>query len=238
MKGVPHSPNQRFLVSLSFNFPPPPSSPLSSDCDTVFYILPSAPLSAPSAPFLLSATHDSLTLSFNLPSEGTPPVLHIIVNFSSPTHFQWKCQGVEDRALGAQLDCTVPRLQADTQYTLAVFALGHAGRGNTSQEVTFTTSESPFTHPTFHFLSLNLSILSILPPLSPPPPPPPPLFLSLTLASLSPCSISGQLPANVGDSCGDISGSHDGPHHTPGSDPSLRALPQTPPEETQLQAKW
>ena len=100
-----------------------------------------APLSAPSTPTLLSSSHDSLTLSFRLPHKGTPPVLHIIVNFSSPHHFQWECRGVEDQALGEELDCTVPRLSSDTEYTLAVFGLGHAGRGNSSQEVSFTTSE-------------------------------------------------------------------------------------------------
>lgn len=100
-----------------------------------------APLSAPSTPTLLSASHDSLTLSFNLPTQGTPPVLHIIINITSPSHMQWECQGVQSRMLGEELDCTVPRLSSATQYTLAVYGLGYAGRGNASHEVTFTTSE-------------------------------------------------------------------------------------------------
>ncbi|CAI8007678.1 Neogenin, partial [Geodia barretti] len=117
-----------------------------------------APLSAPSTPALLSSSHDSLTLSFHLPSEGTPPVLHIIVNFSSPSHFQWECRGVEDRALGDQLDCTVPRLTSDTQYTLAVFGLGHAGRGNTSQEVSFSTTSVDNSLPTWVIVVVTLVI--------------------------------------------------------------------------------
>ena len=135
------------LPSLTLHPPPslPPTFSLTSYHPLFFLPTPSSSssssvrFSAPSTPVLLSSSQDSLTFSLTLPNEGTPPILHLIVNFTSPNHFQWSCIGA--RSLGEELPCTVPRLSPNTAYTLTVYAMGYAGVGNASSQVTFSTGE-------------------------------------------------------------------------------------------------
>lgn len=112
---------------------------MNVSCTTCLHGCHTDPPGAPINPVISEESDTSVTIDFQLPQEGTPPFINIILNFSEPQLMLRNYTGTY--MPGQQFQAKVSDLNPKTAYTLKARAVNYAGNGPDSEPITFTTSE-------------------------------------------------------------------------------------------------
>ena len=95
----------------------------------------------PGAPSLegISKSTDSLVIQVTVSSEGTPPILTLVVEFAAPEPFTRNFTAAGPFVPGETYELKVTGLRDNTQYSFTLSAVNYQGRGTITSLYNSTT---------------------------------------------------------------------------------------------------
>lgn len=93
----------------------------------------------PTRPTVSEKSDTSVTLGFQLPEEGTPPFINIVLEFSEPQVMARNFTGTYSP--GEMVTREVRDLSPQTEYILKARAVNYAGNGPSSETIRFVTGQ-------------------------------------------------------------------------------------------------